>query len=273
MPAAIRRWAIHRGDSAAGSMPDSTRATKRPHRSTSSMRTDASSAASVPDVATCGSGRAKGTPKKAARSRATPAIDSASGRLASTSSSMTTSALRPSASPTGAPRGRSPLRCRMPSWSSPRPSSLAELSMPLDHSPRILRRAISMPSGITVPIVASGTRMPGSRLEAPQAICSASPSPASTSTRRMRSASGWARTSSTLATTTPSRSEPTVSIDSTDRPRLPHASAISAGSSGRSANSDIQDRTTRTSSLQCRHHARGNPTGSPQHCGWLDRST
>jgi hypothetical protein len=67
---------------------------------------------------------------------------------------------------------------------------LAELSMPLDHSPRILRRAISMPSGITVPIVASGTRMPGSRLEAPQAICSASPSPASTSTRRMRSASG-----------------------------------------------------------------------------------
>ncbi len=225
-------------------MPDNTRATNRPHSSVSSMRTDARSVASVPDVCTCGSGSENGTPKYAARSRATPAIDSASGRLASTSNSITVSATTPKASPTGAPRGRSAGRCRMPAWSSPRPSSLAEHSMPLDHSPRILRRAISMPSGITVSSVASGTRMPTSRLEAPQAICNASPSPASTSTSRIRSASGWARTSSTLPTTMPARLDPTVSIDSTDSPRLPQASAIRAGSSGNSANSDIQDRTT-----------------------------
>ena len=56
----------------------------------------------------------------------------------------------------------------MPAWSSPRPSSRGEQSMPFDHSPRILRRPISMPFGIMVPRVASGTRSPAAMLNAPQ---------------------------------------------------------------------------------------------------------
>ena len=78
----------------------------------------------------------------------------------------------------------------MPPPSPGRPISGGEHNMPFDHSPRFLRRAISMPLGITVPMVASGTRSPTAMLNAPQQICSASPSPASTSTSWMRSASG-----------------------------------------------------------------------------------
>ena len=81
----------------------------------------------------------------------------------------------------------------MPAWSSPSPSSRGEHSMPFDHSPRILRRPISMPLGMTVPTVASGTRSPAAMLNAPHPICRASPSPASTSTSWMRSALGWGR--------------------------------------------------------------------------------
>ena len=83
----------------------------------------------------------------------------------------------------------------MPPASPGRPSSGGEHSIPFDHSPRILRRAISMPFGIVVPTVASGTRSPSAMLNAPQQICSGSPSPASTSTSWMRSASGCARES------------------------------------------------------------------------------
>ena len=70
----------------------------------------------------------------------------------------------------------------MPSWSSPRPSSRVEQSMPFDQTPAILRRPISMPLGITVPMVASGTRSPAAMLKAPQPISSGWPSPASTMT-------------------------------------------------------------------------------------------
>ena len=96
----------------------------------------------------------------------------------------------------------------MPAWSPPRPSSRAEHSMPLDHSPRSLRRPISMPFGMVVPTVASGTRSPAAMLNAPQAICRASPSPVSTSTSWILSAFGWGRVASTRATTMPSRPSP-----------------------------------------------------------------
>ena len=56
---------------------------------------------------------------------------------------------------------------------------------------------------MTVPIVAKGTRSPGFILNAPQQICSASPSPRSTSTSWIRSAAGWGRVASTRATTIP----------------------------------------------------------------------
>ncbi len=42
--------------------------------------------------------------------------------------------------------------------------------MPLDHSPRTLRRAISIPLGMTVPRVANGTRSPTAMLKAPHTI-------------------------------------------------------------------------------------------------------
>ena len=44
--------------------------------------------------------------------------------------------------------------------------------MPLDHSPRSLRRSMTMPPGISVPRVASGTRSPTAMLNAPQQIWS-----------------------------------------------------------------------------------------------------
>ena len=69
-------------------------------------------------------GRANGTPRRAARSRATPATDMASGRLGLISRSYSTSGARPSASAIGVPGlevGGS--RTRMPAWSSPSPSS------------------------------------------------------------------------------------------------------------------------------------------------------
>ena len=56
----------------------------------------------------------------------------------------------------------------MPSLSSPRPISVAEQSIPLDHSPRILRRSMAMPLGMVVPSVASGIRSPAAMLKAPQ---------------------------------------------------------------------------------------------------------
>ena len=71
----------------------------------------------------------------------------------------------------------------MPSGPSPRPSSCEEHSIPLDTTPAILRRPISMPLGIMVPTVARGTRSPTAMLKAPQPTSSGSPSPASTTTR------------------------------------------------------------------------------------------
>ena len=59
----------------------------------------------------------------------------------------------------------------MPLWSSPRPSSRAEQSIPSWTMPRIGLGSIARPSGITVPGVASGTTSPASMLNAPHHTC------------------------------------------------------------------------------------------------------
>ena len=65
----------------------------------------------------------------------------------------------------------------MPDDSPDSSSSTGEQSMPLEYSPRILRRPISMPSGIVVPTVASGTRSPTAMLKAPHHTSTGSRSP------------------------------------------------------------------------------------------------
>ena len=132
-------------------------------------------------------GNLKGTPKEAAKSLAIPEILMASGLLALTSKSQRMSDSKPKASDTELPVSHSVSglledRIMIPSSSSPRPISPAEQHMPLEISPRNLRCAISIPSGNTLPTVATGIMSPISILNAPQQICVAFPSPKSTST-------------------------------------------------------------------------------------------
>src|ERR1700678_2645443 len=129
--------------------------------------------------------------------------------------------------------------------SGPSASSGAEHSIPLDHSPRSLRRPISRPLGITLPIVANGTRSPGFMLNAPQQICSASPSPASTSTIWIRSAAGWGRVAKTRATTMPASGASTTSVPSTTNPRNESVRAISLGEPSTGVKSRSQERGAR----------------------------
>ena len=86
-----------------------------------------------------GSGTSNGSEKCAASSRAMPTIDIASGRLGVIERSNTTSS-RSSASRTSRPRSASSGRARIPLWSSPRPSSVGEHSMPSDTMPRMSLR-------------------------------------------------------------------------------------------------------------------------------------
>ena len=108
-----------------------------------------------------------------------------------TSRSNTTSVLMPSASVIGVPGAR----LGGQDQDAGVVVAQAQLAGRAQHPVGLTRRAscalaISMPPGITVPTVASGTRSPATMLKAPQQICSASPSPASTSTSWIRSASG-----------------------------------------------------------------------------------
>ena len=132
----------------------------------------------------------------------------------------------------------------MPSWSSPSPSSRVEQSMPFDQTPAILRRPISMPLGMTVPMVASGTRSPALMLKAPQPISSGCPSPASTITWWILLAPSIGRVSSTRATTMPSRPSPIRSSSSTAMPRSLISSPSATGSPSNGAKSRSQERRT-----------------------------
>src|SRR5262245_47488533 len=101
-----------------------------------------------------------------------------------------------------------------------------------------------MPEGMTVPSVAKGTRSPTCMLKAPQHTWSAEPSPGSTSTSWMRSASGCGRRSRTRATTIPSSPSPVIVMSSTARPRSESWSARTSGSPSMGANSRSQESRT-----------------------------
>ena len=231
------------------------------------------SAAGSSEVGGVHSGAAKGAPTAAARSRATPMTDMASGRLAPTSRSHKTSGRSPSASASGAPgsgggpsSGIRSFRIRMPSASSLSPSSAPEQHMPKESWPRMARRRISTPPPSTAPTRARGTKSPTAMLKAPQQTWTASPRPSSTSTSWIRSASGWGRRPRTLATTTLSGTSPVTVMDSTARPRALRVSANSAGSpSMPGANSRSHDNRTFTTAPPSPHQNCRARTGLPSH--------
>ena len=104
------------------------------------------------------------------------------------------------------------------------PSSAAEHSIPLDHSPRILRRPISMPSGHDGAHGGQGDQVADRHVEGAahdlqQARRRRRRRRRAGSCRR-RDGGGWP---STRATTMPSRPPPTRSTPSTTRPRLDRA--------------------------------------------------
>ena len=103
MPARVSRSAIQGADGPIRT-PAMTVDVNRPHRSGASMVTGA--ARSGPSMTSGGDGSTNGTPRWAARSRATPRCDQASGRLRVMSRSKTASAVTPSASNTGGPSGQ-----------------------------------------------------------------------------------------------------------------------------------------------------------------------
>ena len=101
-----------------------------------------------------------------------------------------------------------------------------------------------MPFGITVPMVASGTRSPACMLKAPHPISSGSPSPASTITWWILLAPSTARVSSTRATTMPSSPSPIRSSSSTAMPRSLISSPSATGSPSNGAKSRSQESRT-----------------------------
>ena len=240
MPANVRRSAIQRGEGPT-TTPVSTATVRRGHSDRSSTVALASSVTGWPPDGAGGSGSANGRPSRAARSRAIPAMHQASGRLPSTVMSKTVSACRPRASIRGVPGGAltSAPRTRSPAPSSERPSSFPEHNIPLETTPRILRRPISMPFGSTVSTGAKGTRSPTSKLNAPHTI-STGPAPASTTIRRIRSAPLMPSISVTWLTTTSSSPSPTRVTPSTTRPRSSSAATRAGVSSGKVAKSRSQ---------------------------------
>ena len=237
----VRRWAIQSGDGPTRT-PRKADTVKRPHRAGVAMAALATLAVVAGPSGEAISGERSPTPQRVARSRATPAIDQASGRFPSMEISSTTSALMPRASVsflpmTGVMRSSSN---SSPSWSSLRRSSRAEQSMPLETTPRILRSAITNPPGSTAPTGASGTWLPRAKLVAPQTM-SRGPLPVSTVTRRTRSAPSMALIASMRTTTTSSRPSPTCSTPSTTRPRSSIV-AVSSSREGKSTNVASHDR-------------------------------
>jgi hypothetical protein len=111
----------------------------------------------------------------------------------------------------------------MPLWSSPRPSSRAEHSIPSESMPRMPRLAIVRPSGIAVPSTASGTTSPGAKLNAPHQTWRSLPSPASTQTRWVLRASAGCSVRTTRAVTTPG-TPPVRTMSSTGRPSMARVS-------------------------------------------------
>ena len=114
-----------------------------------------------------------------------------------------------------------------PAWSSDKPSSRAEHSIPFDSTPRSFACLISSP-GSFAPTSAQGTRMPVVTFGAPQTICKIAPVPASTSHTRSLSAFGWGAIAFTSATTIWSNAAVTGAISSTSSPAIVNLCASSS---------------------------------------------
>ena len=138
-------------------------------KSGSSIVIDTCSATS-PISTTLGTGIEKDKPRRAARSRATPATDIASGRLGLTSKSNNTSCFRSKASDTLLPNSAVPGKIKISGsvLLIGNSNSSAEHNIPSDHSPLSLRCLILRPPATTAPSVASGTKSPTCMLNAPQ---------------------------------------------------------------------------------------------------------
>src|SRR6185369_9385024 len=122
------------------------------------------------------------------------------------------------------PTGASSANTSSPAWSSDRPSSRAEHSMPWLSTPRIFAALISKgwpfsPCSLA-PTSAQGTFWPAATLGAPHTMLSIWPVPASTLHSDSRSALGWLSFSSTLATTTPENGGATGWQSSTSSPDM-----------------------------------------------------
>ena len=166
---------------------------------------DRSAAASPPTAASSAEvvGMAKGSPKRAARSRATPAMHQASGRLASTATSKTASVSMPERlgqrPPDGGPvhvgQQQDPVVV------------LGQTELPTRAQHPVGRHALHLgPLDLHVPRAAGLPPGPGPpdrprRSSMAPHTTSTGPRPSSTTTRRILSAPGMAATSSILATT------------------------------------------------------------------------
>ena len=234
----MERWptASRRSTSQAGDGPTVTprmiRARYRGQSAASSTSTVTADGAASPASGTTTSGRRRAVPERAAISRASPRWLMQSPRFAVMSTSSTVSPA-PRRSPRGVP-GSPSASSRIPSCSSPRPSSRVEQSMPWLVTPRILLFRILKSSPRTVPMGASAVTRPARALGAPHTISRISPSPASTRHTCSRSALGWGPASRMRATRTPSGTAPAVSMRSTGSPAMVRRWASSSRSSGRS---------------------------------------
>ncbi len=138
--------------------------------------------------------------KIAARSRATPTWDSASGLFGVIAISIRTS-FNFKASEITVPSFNSLLSTIIPEWSSPMPNSSSAQIIPLDSIPRILAFLISkFPLGMIAPNLANTTFCPASTFGAPQITCS-SASPSFTLQTDSLSALGCFTFSTTFPTT------------------------------------------------------------------------
>ena len=166
IPAATSRPCSHAGEGPIRTFRRSA-AANRGHASGSSMRTSRPFGVRVVRGSSAASRRA--VARSAATSRATPTIPRQSGRFGCTSSARIAS---PRTSRRSAPTGSFGSRSWIPSWSSPRPSSFAERTMPSLLMPRIglprrVVRSPVWPSMISAPSSANGTIAPTERFAAP----------------------------------------------------------------------------------------------------------
>jgi hypothetical protein len=198
-------------------------------------------------------GRRQRVSNSAATSRATPACESASGRLGVTLTSRISSSTpsRPARSAPGVNAATAMGdRIKIPSPaapSAPTPSSVSLHSMPGDETPRTSLRASVSPPGRRAPGGAQATSPPtAGTLGAPHTT-SSSGAPLCARTRTIESFSdpGCGFFASTSATTTPPRSRPRRSIDSTSRPAsvsfAATESAVTPGGSSTSSRSQLKE--------------------------------